>query len=513
MRTILLQIIAAIVLVGGVAVVFNFAESDRAHGAPTETVPSAQSAPIDAARMRTSLPAAVYIDPAAYIPEPLCRVVHDSHEQVTLREVAEAVTKISGLPCRIREYDLQDTGNTSDDMVTFGGGVPLYRALDQMCFRKLWHGRFATPLAWYVEHGIVVITTGDATVDQLFVQGFDALPALRHWDGDWQGIIDVLLAHCDGEWMDLDGIGGEIDVAANALLIRQTFPGLRKCAALLEAMHQQAQTIYVDQPPADALLIATLEQPVNGVFQNVPLETAAASLEEQTGIPIELSNDALNDEGVSGDDLVVCNLKGQPLRVVLDAMLAEVAGNALDFFIQDGVLWITTSDEGVDRLSTILYNVEDLLQVMEAYQIEDLILKQTSGEWVDMDGVGGEVDLMPSGYLIVSNTRSSHESVRQMLAKLREVVRIPDADDPNAIVSRNYHLSATLAEDLAPALKKLVAPDSWHDQSQNGHTGRGQVYSLRLDAHHTSLIVRQTLENHRLIERLLDRVDPHGYGH
>ncbi len=517
MRFVLPQIAAALLLVGAVAAVWQLAGRDRVSGAPGDAARSPSNLPAHAPRIRTSLPAAAYVDPAEFLPKPLCRIVDELREQVSLREAAEAVAKISGLPCRIKEYDLADQGATADDLVTLPGGVPLYLALDQMCTRTAWADRFATPLAWYVEDGIVVITTESAAVDNLFVQAFDALPALRHWDGDWQALIDVLHAHCEGEWVDIDGIGGEIDVAANALVIRQTFPMQRKVAALLEAMQQQAQTIYVDQSPANALLIATLEQPVNGYFQNVPLETAAASLSEQTGISIELAIVDLHDNGIAGDSLVVSDLQDQPLRVVLDAMLSDVMGASLDYVIQDGVLWITTDYAGLYHFPTIFYNVEDLLSVMEAYQLEDLVLQQTSGEWMDIDGIGGEIDVMPNGYLIVSNTRNTHESVREMLAKLREVVRIPDADDPHALVSRTYRLSASLAEDLAPALPNLVAPESWHDPFQASGSGRGRgrgrVYALRLDDEHTSLIVHQTLENHRKIERLLDRIDPRGFGH
>ena len=513
MRNFLLQVAAAFALVLIAIIFWRQVGRDGVRAA----VPAEISTPYpsDVFSSRSGLPRVIDIDPAGFLPVPLCRTVEKPLDSDPLNVVAEEIGRIAGLPCRIDESELREGGADGDTRVTMPAGMPLYMALDQLCFRHQCMEPRGRQLDWYVDDGVIAITTATAAEDRMLVHGFDASQILRLWNGDRQSIIDVLQAHCgfDCIWMDIDGVGGEIDFAGNVLMVRQSYRMLRKVAALLDAMQRRAETIRVDHAPRDANLFEVLNQPVNGWFQGIPLETAIASLSEQCGITLEIAAGDLEDDGVLMDDAVFCELRDQPLGLVLDTMLHDVQGAKLSYIVRDGIVWITTKNTHDDHLERFFYHVGDLLRVMREQQLIDLIQSQVDGEWIDIDGFGGDVDVMPDTYLIVSAPRASQEETAELLATLRGSLVMPDADNPNAMISRTYLLSATLAEDLESVLLELVSPESWYDPYRLPNSGQGRVYSIRIDASHTSLVIHQTLDNHRQIDRLLDRIDPRGLGH
>ncbi|MDP1798361.1 MAG: hypothetical protein Q8K78_12795, partial [Planctomycetaceae bacterium] len=128
--------------------------------------------------------------------------------------------------------------------------------------------------------------------------------------------------------------------------------------------------------------------------------------------------------------------------------------------------------------------------------------ENTSGQWEEVDGVGGTLDLIGTddlqiaGLLIVRQTEKLHEEIPEILDRLRKPLEIPVKEiEPTRTRSVYVLADAPTATDLQKMLPRLiVAPGvSWPADS-----------ILRVGS---SLIVTQTEAVHHRIERLITAME------
>ncbi len=111
-------------------------------------------------------------------------------------------------------------------------------------------------------------------------------------------------------------------------------------------------------PAADVNLAAVI-----GIsFEEVPLSEAVAYLSEASGTPFYIRARALDDIGVGTDTPVTLQLGAVKLSTALDFLLLDLD---LDYFIQDGIVVVTSVDDAEMQEVRRIYPVRDLLALSQ----------------------------------------------------------------------------------------------------------------------------------------------------
>ncbi|MCY2954283.1 MAG: hypothetical protein NTU53_20305 [Planctomycetota bacterium] len=115
-------------------------------------------------------------------------------------------------------------------------------------------------------------------------------------------------------------------------------------------------------------------------FTNVPLRDAIDFLREISGVNVQVHWKALEQAGVTPDTMVNMRLRQVPLRKVLTLLLTEVAGGpTLTYYIDDGVIEVTTREMADGQMFTKVYWVQDLLAEPPEFVVPDFMLGNEGG--------------------------------------------------------------------------------------------------------------------------------------
>src|SRR5881394_953582 len=114
---------------------------------------------------------------------------------------------------------------------------------------------------------------------------------------------------------------------------------------------------------ANAQTRVTLDRVLpNITFTNVTLKEAVEFLRDVSGSNVHVNWKAIEAAGVTQDTQINIKLRQVTLRKVLTLLLSEASGGAgLTFFIEDGVIEITTAELADNQMYTVVYPVQDLL--------------------------------------------------------------------------------------------------------------------------------------------------------
>jgi hypothetical protein len=97
-------------------------------------------------------------------------------------------------------------------------------------------------------------------------------------------------------------------------------------------------------------------------FQNVPLRDALDFLRDVTGANMHVNWRALELLNITPQTTVSLQLRSVPMRQVLRMLLAEAGGEGLaTFYVDEGILEITTRELADQEMFTRVYPVQDLL--------------------------------------------------------------------------------------------------------------------------------------------------------
>jgi hypothetical protein len=172
-----------------------------------------------------------------------------------------------------------------------------------------------------------------------------------------------------------------------------------------------------------------LASPTLMEFSETPLSDVIEYLKAFHKIEIQFDKKALSDAGIALDVPITRNLKGISLRSALRLLLHDLD---LTYVVDDGFLLITTSEVADNRLSTVVYPVEDLVTSLDKagrprVGYDGLIDVMTSTlkppSWDQVGGPGSIAPMPNRGALVISQTRQVHEEVAGLLDLIRQARR------------------------------------------------------------------------------------------
>jgi type II secretory pathway component GspD/PulD (secretin) len=200
---------------------------------------------------------------------------------------------------------------------------------------------------------------------------------------------------------------------------------LSAASLLLASLVQAAPASAADAPPRCRSIQQKLSQPVSLTIQQAPLRQVVSDLRDLAGINIAIDKPALEEEGVCLDSPVTVDVSDVSLQTALNLILHDVH---LTCAVKDDVLYVTTSKHARGKLTTVTYQVADLvipIQGSKATEQDKLIaLIQATinpNSWAPVGGAG-TVDYFPLGMaLVVNQTPDVQEQVAELLAALRRL--------------------------------------------------------------------------------------------
>jgi hypothetical protein len=438
------------------------------------------------------------IDPAQFVPAELAQPATVDLTNSSIAELAEWVGMQTGLRVLIDQPRLEEMGYTE--------GEPISDRLDNEPVYLLLNRLKSLDLGWTINDGVITISTEDYIADLYTTRSY-TLTTLLDAEYDEQQLIDTIHESTSGEWVDLDGIGGELQLLGDVLFVRQTAAVQREVEGLLLAIQQPARRTFILDSPQNQRIRDRLRETVSVDFEDTPLSEAMETLTQATGISIRLDQRSLRDGGIRVREPLTLSLEDRQLDTVLAAAFHNLR---LTWNIEDGVLWITTQSTAADRLKAAVYDVRDLCRDFgESNGLMDAILGATSGEWGDIDGIGGAISFPKPGTMVVRQTEQVHHELLTLLENYRTALRNSrprerEELDPNEVLTRYYRMDKFQATDLLLQLPQIVRPGSW-----NGDAGEspGKVNLVAASETHAVLIVVHTRSAQEEIATLLQKLE------
>lgn len=248
-------------------------------------------------------------------------------------------------------------------------------------------------------------------------------------------------------------------------------------------------------------------------FAEIPLKEVVNSLQDEYGIPIKLDTKALQEIGLSTDEVVNVSLRNISLRSALRLMLKDLQ---LTYIIQNEVLMITTPQKAEENLTTCVYDVSSLAGERDAQIdsiIDSIVSCVSTDTWSENGGCQAEIRPIKPGMLVISQTAAVHEEIRSLLETLRKMRAKTAAGQPDAavgamvpvdeVITRSYSLQLNPTNDtesMRSQVRDLII------QSLPGETWSGQLADgegVALTVFNDRIVVRQTAAVQEKVQKLL----------
>ena len=179
-------------------------------------------------------------------------------------------------------------------------------------------------------------------------------------------------------------------------------------------------------------------------FTGVTFGEAIETIRDLSGLNIHVNWKALETENVTQDTPVNIRLRAVSTRKILNLLLSEAAGgDTLAWYVDQGVIEITTKEMADKKMYTRIYPVDDLIMEIPDFDMAPSFnLQQATQQSQGSGGGGGGGGGSSSQGLFGSSNQDQNQ---------REVTKT----------------KAERGEELVQLVKELVRPDVWVD---NGGT-------------------------------------------
>ncbi len=464
------------------------------------------------------------IDPATLMPEKLAAKVTVDFSNSSLREVLDWLHDKQNLVVLVDKNALLDKGlSLSEPISDRLNDAPLYLLLNRLR---------ALGLAWYFENEILHVTTEKVAEEHFQLQSYN-ISDLLDAGYDAMSIEDAIAATvAPDSWEDVGGLG-VYSTLGDVVFIRQR-DGIQSQheEAFTEVLKHLRQE-YTHQHPAQLALRQKLTENVSVNFEDTPLVDAVAKLAADAKVDLRLDKLELREMRIREREPLTLSLTDRTLATILQAMLLDLK---LTWVLQDGVLWITSTNKAEELMKTAVYDVRDLCRDHdEANSLADAITSQTNAELWEETGGPGQLNFPQPGTMVLFGQDHLHRDVLGLLETYRTALRASkpreqERVDPQEVVTLYYRMHTNVAQSLFVHLRSLVPSDTWKDEAHPDAPGEismvesapdieGVEGKLALvgtgaaaDAARAAvisravLIIRQTRENHGKIAEVIRRV-------
>ncbi|PHR93993.1 MAG: hypothetical protein COA78_32220 [Blastopirellula sp.] len=456
------------------------------------------------------------VDPAQYMSTALAKKITVDFTDSSLKEITAWLKENEDIVMLVNKRGLEEVGMLISD--------PISDRLDDMPIYMLFNRLRMMGLDWYVEDQIVHVTSFAIAEEHMTTVTYpvgDLLDAGSEID---QIAVTVTTTVEPESWEELGG-EGVISFLGDVMLVRQTDEIHRHVRGLLQTIRKHARQTYVLDAPQHEDLRKKLDVNITVNFRDEPLSRAAETIGKAAKLDIRLDTRSLDDIGLSERTPVSLSLSDTKVKTVLKALLTELD---LTWFIQDGVLWMTTPEAVEDSLKTVVFDVRDLCNDEKAANaLIEAITSQASPEsWEELGGPGAIIAYNP-GTLVVSQTENLLDEVLYLLETYRKAIKISkprkrkDELDPKEVISVYYRMETGIAMEMNALLTMLVQPDSWKTDANkdapgeiirvNSVTEISSAEGKASDApafliKQSVLIVKHTRETHDEIKEVISRV-------
>jgi hypothetical protein len=184
-------------------------------------------------------------------------------------------------------------------------------------------------------------------------------------------------------------------------------------------------------------------------YDNVALSDVIDAFRDMAGANIHVNWKALETIGVDKNAPVTIHLNNVSLRKVLQTVLKDLGGteNLVTYFVDDGVIEVTTREISDRQLITRVYPVGDLLMEVPNFAGPNVQLSNVGQGGGGRGGGGG-------GSSMLSDSNSNDNSTQQQPKTKQEA-----------------------ATDLVTLIKETVSPDVWRE---NGGTASAAFFNGHL---------------------------------
>lgn len=399
------------------------------------------------------------IDPVTLLPPELAAKVTLTFDKTPLNEAVATLKEKLAIDVVLDETALNDEGiDLGFPVSTRANDEPVYLLLDRMMGRSL---------AWDFRGGVLRISTQTAAEDRLDTRGYD-LSGLLNAGYSARQLEQLLSLASSDPWEFNNGYGGALSFVGDSLIVYQTEKSHREIVGILAALRTPARQTFIGHASQNVQLREFFKHPVTVEFLDTPLRDALAVLSETIGSTIRIDEWSLEDNGIWLDTPVTFSLRDKPLHVVLKTLLDPLK---LMCVVEHGELVVTTAAVCEELMSVALYDVRDVCRNGKtSWQFLEMLQDTTSGQWEDIDGVGGSMGFARPGILLVQQTGPVHDEIFSLIEQLRTLRRQaePAGERPweRAIETRFHRVPIHVADFLESNLPKLIAPESWRSEER-----------------------------------------------
>jgi len=169
-----------------------------------------------------------------------------------------------------------------------------------------------------------------------------------------------------------------------------------------------------------------------------PLTDAAATLQGLFDTEIRIHAEGLSEMGVSPDVAVHLEHENISLRSALHLLLRQAE---LDWITDGSAILITTPEEADSRLAKRRYQIGQA----PPDEVIGLLTTCSNGQWIDVDGDGGEVSVTGPGVIEVTQTERSHREIEALFGELARVLNPRQAPKLPSVEAANKAIQAKLS--------------------------------------------------------------------
>ena len=192
-----------------------------------------------------------------------------------------------------------------------------------------------------------------------------------------------------------------------------------------------------------AFMPARLAAKVTVDFSDSSLREVLTWLREKQGLVVLLENDAMSDIGILPGDPVSDRLDETPIYQFLNRLRSL----GLAWYFEDDILHVTSTEVAEERLTTIPYNIGDLIDVgYDLDTLREVIESAVATDTWDTVGGSGVVSFL-GDVIFVRQTDNVQREISGLLAALRKHGRRTFALDPpqHALLRRKLEENVTVA--------------------------------------------------------------------